>query len=131
MSVTPEIEAEILAIYRANPKRFSTFKAGRKVGVSSTEVMAVVAKHRDTVADGREHNGGAGRPELEPFIVASKRASEPWNNKDTGVAHARAAYCAGTHDMATHRDGAWLHLCLFKLARPRPARPNFFAKAVV
>lgn len=124
MSVTPEIEADILRAHGANPKRFSPFKVAKQVGATIGEVLAVVNKHKaiDTPYDGQVQ-----RASLERFIVASRRVTEGgWNNDDVGVHQARRAYEAGTHDMATYRDGPWLHLCSFPLQRPRRARPGFF-----
>lgn len=127
MAITPEIEAEVLRIYRANPKRFSPSKTSRAVGCGTGDVNEIVRRNRHTITDGVEHNSGAGREDLQHLIVASRRVSERgWNNDDQAIVDARAAFCAGTHTMATHRDGAWLHLCLIPLMRQRPARPNYF-----
>jgi len=116
LAVTPEIEADVLRIFGANPKRFSPSKTSRQVGCSTGEVIDIVRRNRHFVTDGNEHNSGAGREDLQPFIVASRRVSDRgWNNDDPAVASARASFCAGTHTMATHRDGPWLHLCLIPL----------------
>ena len=124
MSVTPEIEADILRAHGANPKRFSPFKVAKQVGATIGEVLAVVNKHKAVEV---RHDGQVERPELGRFIVASRRvAAGSWDNTDPGVAQARRNYEAGTHDMATYRDGPWLHLCSFPLMRPRRARPGFF-----
>lgn len=133
MSVTPEIEAEIMARHRRSSHRFSPFKVGRAVGCSTQEVIDVVNRHRGQMADGSEHNGGKGRPDLQDYIRASRRVNAGgWDNSDVGVRMARRAYEAGTHTMATHRDGAWLHLCSIPLRRPVKARPGYFTgKAIV
>lgn len=124
MSVTPEIEADILRAHEANPKRFSPFKVAKQVGATIGEVLAVVNKHQ---AIETPYEGQIERPELGRFIVASRRISDGgWNNSDPGVLLARRGFEAGTHDMATYRDGKWLHLCSFPLIRPRRARPGFF-----
>jgi hypothetical protein len=128
VALTPEIEAAVLRIYRANPKRFSPFKTAKSEGISIAEVNSVIAKNRHELASGAEHSNGAGRPDLQEYIVATRRAIDSgWDNQDIGVARARSLFASGTHTMATHRDGAWLHLCLFPLAKPIPARPNYFA----
>lgn len=128
MTVTPEIEAEIMRAHGANPKRFSPFKVAHATGVNISDVLATVRKNSATMTDGTEHSGGQGRPDLADVIIASRRVMDAgWDNADPGVVEARARYCAGTHDMATHRDGAWLHLCSFPLTRPRRPRPGYFA----
>lgn len=124
MSVTPEIEAEILRAHGAHPSRFSPFRVAKQVGATVSEVLDVVKKHE---ASPMSFDGTVRRPELARFIVASRRASEAgWNNEDVGVVEARRRFCAGTHDMAKHREGIWLHLCSFPLSRPRKARPHYF-----
>lgn len=127
MAVTPEIEADVLRIFRNNPKRFSPFKAANQVGASLGEVLSIVRAYKDVPVERVEHNDGAGREDLQAYIVAARRASDlGWNNDDTGVVEARRRFCAGTHDMATHRDGPWLLLCSFPLQRKRTPRPNYF-----
>lgn len=127
MSVTPEIEADILRIHGLNPKRFSPFRASKTVGATVEEVMAVVRRHSLNTTESSEHSGGVGRAELEPYIVASRRINDRgWENTDPGVHRARLLFEAGTHDMATHRDGAWLHLCSIPLSRHRKPRPGYF-----
>lgn len=124
MAVTPEIEADIMRAYNLNPKRFSPFRVAKSVGATLGEVIAAVNRNKDTNSD---EVSGIARRELEPYIVASRRIMDPgWNNEDAGVVRARRAYEAGTHDMATHREGGWIHLCLFPLSRPRRARPGYF-----
>ena len=124
MAVTPEIEAEIMRAYNANPKRFSPFRVAKAVGATINEVTTVVNRNKEV------HNDeivGVVRRELEPYIAASRRVMDAgWNNDDDGVVRARRAYEAGTHEMATHREGGWLHLCSFPRARPRRACPGYF-----
>jgi len=128
VAVTPEIEADIMRAYNLNPKRFSPFRVAKSVGATMSEVIAVVNRNKDTHTD---EVTGVTRRELEPYIVASRRVMEAgWNNEDVGVSRARRAYEAGTHDMATHREGPWLHLCSFPLHRPRRARPGYFTGGV-
>lgn len=126
MSVTPEIEADILRRYDQNPQRFSPFRVAKQVGATMSEVLSVVKKNKDRIPAGEEL-GLVARGDLEPYIVASRHASSgSWNNEDVGVARARRLFCEGTHTMATHREGAWLHLCLFPLRRPVKPRPTYF-----
>lgn len=129
MAVTPEIEADIMRAYNANPKRFSPFRVAKSVGATMSEVIAVVNRNKDTCP---ETATGVARRELEPFILASRRIMDAgWDNKSEGVLTARRRFEAGTHDMATHRDGGWIHLCSIPLARPRRARPGFFTGVVL
>lgn len=128
MSVTLEIEAEIMRAHEANPKRFSPFRVAKQVGATISEVIAVVNKNREP--EGTPFEGSIKRQGLARFIVASRRVTDPgWDNSHEGVVRARRGYEAGTHDMATHREGKWLHLCLFPLVRQRRARPGYFTGA--
>jgi repressor of nif and glnA expression len=125
VSVTPEIEAEILRALDANPKRFSAIRIAKSVGATMAEVKAVVNRYRAQVLN--ETSGAITRAELEVYITAARRVTEHgWNNADEGVIAARRAFEAGTHDMATYRDGPWLYLCSFPLSRRRPPRPGYF-----
>jgi hypothetical protein len=124
MAVTPEIEAEIIKAFEMNPKRFSPFKTSKRVGATLEEVLSVVTKHKGANV---AYDGRLRRPELERFILASRRVSEPaWDNEDAGIVMARRLFEAGTHDMATHRDNGWFHLLCIPLNRPRRARPGYF-----
>lgn len=124
MSVTPEIEADILRRHASNPLRFSPFRVAKQVGATIGEVLAVINQKKDEVI---VFDGAVDRQRLEPFIVASRQASNPgWDNEDDGVQMARARFCAGTHDMATHRENGWLHLCSFPLVVRRKPRPGYF-----
>jgi hypothetical protein len=127
MTTTPEIKAEILRAYNANPSRFSPFKTAKLVGVSMATVLEVVDDHRQNNEGVSGKTRSAGRDDLLPYVVASRRANAPgWDNNEPAVANARQQFAAGTHTMATHRDGGWLHLCLFPLKRPIAPRLNYF-----
>lgn len=124
MAITPEIEAEILRAYNLNPKRTSPFRIARDVGATTGEVIGVLKRNQEPGT----YTGDVTRVELVPFIVASRRATEAgWDNTDEAIIRARAAYEAGTHDMATHREGPWLHLCSIPVHRKRRARPGYFS----
>jgi len=120
--ITPEIEKELMVQYR---RTRSPFKAAKAVGIAPADAWAIIDKHKDDQFE--ERFEGRGRPELERYAIATRRASERgWDNDAPAVAEARAAYEAGTHTMATGRDGQWLILYLIPLRRPVPARANYF-----
>jgi hypothetical protein len=118
MSLTPEIEAEIVAKYRQTR---SPFKTAHAVGVDVAQVFAVIDNNSDQLTPIQERHGGMGRPEMQQFIVARRRSSvTEWNNEDEKIAAAREDFETGTHIMATGRDGAWLIL----YSIPRKGRPD-------
>jgi len=128
MAVTPEIEKEILALFRKNPDRFSPFKAATAVGVSTAEVLAVVDKHKDTVTQTTaDVNGGDGPKRLLPFRVAQRRALGPgWDNKHPDIVQARRRFEKGTHILCSGRDGAFINLySIPRKGKPDP-RPGYF-----
>lgn len=110
-----------------NPKRFTPSKVSKDAGISVGEVLSIINSKKAQQGHGREHSGGEGREDLRDFFVARRRANDPgWDNGDPDVAAARAAVCAGTHTMATHRDGPWLFLCSIPLDRPVARQPHYF-----
>lgn len=118
MALTPEIVEEILVKYRQTR---SPFKTAHAVGVDVSDVFAVIDDNSDQLTNVQERHGGMGRPEMQQFIVARRRALDPsWDNGDTTIALARENYEKGTHIMATGRDGAWLIL----YSIPRKGRPD-------
>ncbi len=124
MAVTPQIENEILITHQ---KTRSPFKTATIVGVDVQDVFAVLKKHEQSVGIGAERFGGKGRPELEPFTVARRRANETgWDNSEPAIAQARADYAAGTHEMATGRDGGWLILYTIPRRRVDTTRADYF-----
>lgn len=128
MSYSPEEEADVLRIYRANPRRFSPFKASKSTGISLPDVFEIIEKNKDTLARTGERFDGLGRPELREFMVARRRAmGEPWDNTDARIAEARVNFEAGTHMMATGRDGQWLLLySIPRQGKVKPA-PGYFS----
>lgn len=131
MSITPEMEAEILAAHAANPKRFSPFKVSRQVGTSVAEVLRIVNEKVEGRAPPALHTR-RDRVDLADYIIASRRVSDGcWDNDSEAVRSARAAVCAGTHTMATHRNGDWQYLCLFRLQRPIAPNPTYFKPGAV
>lgn len=113
-------------------KHGSLFKTARKLGVDNIEYVAGVVKgmtKEDTPDTSTCTFEGFGDPEKKEFLVARSLAKEVWDNARTEVAEARAKYEAGTHDMATGRDGPYVLLYLFPRAVKQP-RPNYFTPIV-
>lgn len=122
--LTPEVEEDIIAEYR---RTRSPFKTANAVGVDVAIVWKVIDSNKDRMSVYEERYGGKGRPELEQFLVASRRATDrEWNNDDRGIVDARAEYEAGTHLMATGRDGQWLLLYSIPRKGARDPKPNYF-----
>lgn len=122
--ITPEIEAEIVASLK---RTRSPFRVATKVGVDVNTVMQILEKNEDKLSEIPERNGGLGREELRPYVVARRLASETsWDNDDPKISEARDNFEAGTHIMATGRDGAYLILySIPRKGRPDP-NPDYF-----
>jgi hypothetical protein len=126
LPLTPEQEVEVIAEYR---RVRSPFKVANNLGFDVTDVWSVIEQNPDAAAQNVERWGGEGRPDLRPFFVAKSRCSDRWDNDDPAIAAARVAYEAGTHDMMTHRDGAFKFLVLKPQRRTTP-RPDYFKPEV-
>lgn len=123
MSYTPEDEAEVLRAHRANPKRFSPFKVSKQTGLPMEVIFEIIDNNKEILARTGERHGGFGRPEMTQYLVARRRAlGEPWNNAEATIAQARENLEAGTHIMATGRDGPWL--LLYSIPRTGRAKPQ-------
>lgn len=121
--MTTEIRDEIV---QALLKLRSPSKVARALGVELRVILPIADELAGTPRVVRQEvYGGFGRPELEDFLVARKRAHETWDNTDEAIAAAREAYEAGTHDMATGRDGDWLLLYSIPQRKVTP-RPDYF-----
>jgi hypothetical protein len=126
VSVTPEVKAEIVAQFERNRQRFSPFRTSTALGIQVKDVLEVIAELKEPQARALERNGGYGREELRPFLVARRTAmTSGWDNTQPEIRKARENYELGTHDMATGRDGPWLLLYSFPVVFPEP-RPNYF-----
>ena len=125
--LTPEQEAEVIAEYR---RVRSPYKVANNLGFDVKEVWAVIDANPDAAVQNREHSGGKGRPDLQRYIVASAKAGERWDNDDPSIVLARQKFCAGTHTMATHRDGSMKFLLSIPLRWPAPAQPDYFKPEV-
>lgn len=125
--LTPQQEADVLAEYR---RTRSPFKVATNLGLDVKDVWAVIDANPDAAIASVERWGGEGRPDLRPYFVASSRCSDRWDNDEPGVALARERFCAGTHTLATHRDGTTKFLCSIPLKRKVPAQPDYFKPEV-
>lgn len=125
--LTPDQKTEILAEYR---RVRSPYKVANNLKLDVKDVWAVIDENPDAAVQNQEHSGGEGRADLRRFIVATSKASERWDNDEPGVALARDRYCAGTHTMATHRDGATKFLCSIPLRRAVAPQPDYFKPEV-
>lgn len=125
--MNPELKSEILAELR---KVRAPAKVARNLGLNLRVVLDVVDEIGGVGAMSREERwGGLGRPELQKYTVARKRAYQTWDNDDSKVAKARADYEAGTHEMCTGRDGNWLILYSIPRQKVEP-RPDCFKPQV-
>jgi len=122
-----ELRNEIIAELR---KVRAPSKVARNLGIDIRLVLPIADDLSGTPRVLREEQfGGFGRPELRDFIAGRKRAHETWDNEEPTIAEARANYEAGTHDMATGRDGDWLILYSIPQRRVTP-RPDYFQPEV-
>jgi hypothetical protein len=124
--LTAEQKIEVIAEYR---RVRSPYKVANNLGFDVKDVWNVIDENPDAAIQNQERFGGDGRPDLRPYFVAKARCADRWDNDDPAIAAARAAYEAGTHDMQTHRDGAFKFLVLRKQKRVTP-RPNYFRPEV-
>lgn len=125
--LTPEQEAEVIAEYR---RVRSPYKVANNLGFDVKDVWAVIDDNPDAAVQNREHSEGKGRADLRPFIMAESKKAERWDNDEPGIQLARARFCAGTHTMATHCDGARKFLLSIPLRQPVPPQPDYFKPEV-
>ncbi|WP_037500788.1 hypothetical protein [Sphingomonas jaspsi] len=125
--LTPEQKAEVIAEYR---RVRSPYKVANNLGFDVKDVWEVIDENPDAAVQNVERWGGEGRPDLRPFFVASSRCADRWDNEEPGVALARERFCAGTHTMATHRDGSVKFLCSIPLRKKVAAQPDYFRPEV-
>jgi hypothetical protein len=119
-----DLVAEVLAEFRR--VRGSPFKIANNLGLSVATVWAILDANPDAAVQTIERWDGEGRPDLREFFVAKARCADKWDENDDGVQLARDRFCAGTHTMATHRDGSVKFLCSIPLKRRLPPQPDYF-----
>ena len=121
-----DIRQEIIEeYYRHN----SLFKTAKKLDVS-------VAFVKDTVENlpkpppqpdrKKLRWEGFGDPDKERHLVSRMPAVEVWDNELPEIVEARRKHEAGTHTLATGRDGPWILLYCFPQIVKTP-RPHYFS----
>jgi hypothetical protein len=117
VDMTPEMREEIARDLR---------KTRAPARTAKNLVLDVMEDERQPRPFREEKYGGLGRPEIQQYIVDRKRPWEIWANTTDPVLTARNQYEAGTHEMATGRDGDWL--ILYSIPRKTVAkdRQNYF-----
>lgn len=112
-------------------KHRSLFKTAKRLDVTIDYVISVVGE--ETVEDLPDTStcafDGYGDPSKRQYLVARSLAKETWDNDRPEVTEARAKYEAGTHDLATGRDGPWVLLYAFPKAVVTP-RPGYFTPTI-
>ncbi len=123
IELTPEIREEVLRDLR---KTRAPTRTSKNTSYPIRLVLQVQEEdnHPRTVRE--ERYGGFGRPEIQQYTVARKRAWETWNNEDNDIATARNMYEAGVVELATGRDGDWLILYAFPRKKREPNREGYF-----
>lgn len=122
---TPEQVQEVMSVYAKT--RSSPFKTARLLNVDVQDVFNIVERTKVSQDEPEAHNGGLGRPEIRAYALASRPANESgWDNKDAGVIRARENYEAGTHEMATGRDGSVLILYSIPRRYREKGREHYF-----
>jgi len=123
ITLTKEVRDEIAADLL---KTRAPSRTAKNLGYSIQLVLEVAEEESRPRSRYTERFGGLGRPELARYTVARKRVWDlGWDNKSGSISKARADYEAGTHEMATGRDGEWLILYSIPRTKVEP-RPNYF-----
>lgn len=121
--LSPEKIDEIIDAYR---RLKSPFRVANLFGLDVQEVWKVMEANPDRLAAIPTRFGGDGRPAMFPYLAARRKVSDPsWDNDSAEVQVARSAFEAGTHTMATGRDGNWLLMYMIPQAQVTP-RPDYF-----
>lgn len=123
IELTPEVRDEILRDLR---KTRAPARTAKNTGYPIRLVLQVQEEDNYPRPFREEQYGGLGRPEMQQYTVARKRAWEVWDNTNEVIAEARANYEAGTHEMVTGRDGDWLILYMIPRKKREPNREGYF-----
>lgn len=123
MELSDEIIEDVLLEYK---RTRSPFRTANLTGLDASVVWSIIEEHSNKLTAYPERHGGYGRFEVEKYIVARRTVtSRSWDNTDPAIADARLSYEAGTHELATGRDGGWLILYAIPRKKVTP-RPNYF-----
>lgn len=119
-----QLKKDILEEYA---KHGSLFKTARKLKIEVLYVSEIIKANPNLPAPNLSECrwDGFGDPDKQKHLVARMPATEVWDNTIPEVAEAREQFEAGTHDMATGRDGPFILLYSFPRAVRQP-RPNYF-----
>lgn len=107
----------------------------RELGISADECRrafpqsAVSVREVDDPQPGKDQHGrpNVGRKAMRDHIVSVRHALAPWPEADRStIVRARRKYDAGTHYMATGRDGNWIILYSWKRRKAVPPRSYFY-----
>lgn len=115
--------AEVLDLYR---RLRSPFRVSSALRMDVKDVWNIIEENQDKLAARPNRYDGNGRPDLAVYAVARRKVTDDgWDNDSAEIRQAREDYEAGTHDLATARDGAWLILYAFPQKKVTP-RPGYF-----
>jgi len=123
IELTPAIREEILRDLR---KTRAPARTAKNLGYRIHLVLQVQEEDNHPRTVRQEMYGGMGRPEMQKYIVARKRAWETWNNEDNDIATARNMYEGGVVELATGRDGDWLILYSIPRVKRVKDREGYF-----
>lgn len=123
-----DLDKDIIEEYA---KHKSSYRVARKLGVNIDYVIQVL----DDVEINKEPDtskctwDGYGDPEKEKWLVARNPATDSWDNTLPEIIDARQKVEAGTHIMATGRDGPYLLMYLFPRMVKQP-QPDYFKPTI-
>jgi hypothetical protein len=121
--LTPEKIDEVIDAYK---RLKSPFRVAKLLNLDVQQVWDVIEENPERLAAIPTRFGGEGRPDMSPYLAARRKVSDgAWDNDSAEIVQARFDYEAGTHDMATGRDGNWLLMYMIPRVRITP-RPDYF-----
>lgn len=110
-------------------KNRSYFRTATKLGLEIAKVRSIIQNNPVELTSSRVREakyGGQGRPELRPYIVASRAAMSDWDLDSPEIVKARQDYMRGTHEMVQGRDGDTIIQYSIPRAVSQP-RPGYFS----
>ncbi len=124
--LTPEKVDEIIDAFK---RLKSPFRVAKLLTLDVQQVWDVIEDNPERLTALPSRFGGDGRPDLYPYLAARRKVTDPsWDNDSVEIRQARADFEAGTHNMATGRDGNWLLMYMIPQDRITP-RPDYFRPA--